>query len=101
EDREPENTGRRFQGPIFGDYVRTAIGSRLNTGSVFGTGSMLALSTISPKFCQRFSFHSDAGCETYDLDKFLETARIMMARRDMNMSNAEEEALRSLHEQCT
>ena len=83
-DTPPENTGQSKQGPIIGDFVRTAIGSRLPTGSCYSTGTMLALSGVAPKFTPRFSFLTDDGPpdEKYDIDKFLAAARTVMARRD-------------------
>lgn len=83
-------------GPIIGDYVRTAIGSRLMTGSVIGTGAMLAVSDFAPKFIDRFAFVTDKSTDHYDADKFIETARYMMSRRDVALSDALEKRLRLL-----
>lgn len=95
---EAEDTGRQFHGPIIGDYVRTAIGSKINTGSVIGTGTALALCSFSPKYCPPFSFFTDNGRQTYDWPKFLATAQTVMARRDTTMTSAEETLLKKLYE---
>jgi len=95
-DRPAQDTGRQYQGPLIGDYTRTAIGTRLLTGSCIGTGSMIALSAYPPKFVERFSFLVDAGPQRYDMDKFIATARTMMARRNHDLSPAQESRLRSL-----
>src|SRR5690606_34700880 len=95
-DQPAENTGRMYLGPVIGDYVRTAIGTRILTGSVVGTGAMLALSGFAPKFVERFAFLTDKGPEHYEIDKFIETANRMMSRRDMALSAAEEARLRTL-----
>lgn len=95
-DTEAQDTGRVFQGPIIGDYTRTGIGTRLTTGSCVGTGTMIARSTYSPKFIDRFSFITDEGEQIADPDKFLSTAAKMMARRKCTLTPALETRLRSL-----
>jgi UDP-N-acetylglucosamine diphosphorylase/glucosamine-1-phosphate N-acetyltransferase len=91
-----EDSGRLFQGPIIGDFVRTAIGTRILTGSCLQTGSMLALSAYAPKSTPRFAFLTDRGAQVHDLEKFLATVRTMMARRQMQLGGAEEARLRDL-----
>ncbi len=90
------DTGRTFHGPIVGDYVRTAIGSRLLTGSCIGTGAMVALSSFPPKCVPRFGFLTDEGAQPARMDKFIATARAMMARRKVELSPEEESLLRDL-----
>jgi UDP-N-acetylglucosamine diphosphorylase/glucosamine-1-phosphate N-acetyltransferase len=91
-----EDTGRTFCGPIIGDFVRTAIGTRLTTGSVIGTGAMIAVSTFAPKFVERFAFLTDKGSMPTDIDKLIHTARAMMSRRDRELTDADEQLLRDL-----
>lgn len=92
----PEDSGQVKLGPVIGDFVRTAIGSRLTTGSCVGTGSMLALSGFTPKFVARLRFVTDVADEPYDIHKFLATARQMLARRKMELPPATEARLREL-----
>ncbi len=96
EEDHPEATGRIYHGPILGDYTRTAIGTRLLTGSCIGTGSMIARSVYCPKSVDRFSFVTDSGIERYDIDKFLATARVMMARRGRDLTPSLEARLNQL-----
>ncbi len=91
-----EDTKRMYLGPILGDYVRTGIGTRLMTGSCVGTGTMIAQSTYAPKFIDRFSFLTDTGTQLYDIDRFLPTAKTMMARRGQILTAAQENRLRTL-----
>lgn len=86
------DSGRTFQGPVLGDFVRTAIGTHLLTGSVVGTGSMLAVSGYPPKFVSRFRFVTDKGDQVYDMDAFFKTAEAMMARRGLTMAQAVRDA---------
>lgn len=93
-----EETGRMFLGAIIGDFVRTAIGTRIPTGASLATGSMIALSGFAPKCSRPFGFYTDEHPEgqAADVEKFLVTARVMMKRRDVEMSAALERRLRAM-----
>lgn len=93
---EPEDTKLPFHGPILGDFVRTAIGSRILTGSCLGTATMLALSSFAPKFTPAGAYLTDDEATTHDPDKLIATARAMLARRSMTLPPEEEALLRSL-----
>jgi len=95
-DAPPQDTCRTFCGPVIGDYVRTAIGSRLTTGAVLGTGAMFAASAFTPKHVGACTFTTDAGVAPADADKLVATARAMMARRDQTLGAAVERRLRDL-----
>jgi len=58
---ERQETGMEKLGPLFGDYVRTGIGTRLTTGAVAGTGAMIAESGITPRHVPAFAFWTDRG----------------------------------------
>jgi len=47
-DARRQKTGLTFLGSIIGDHVKTAIGTRLMTGTVIGTGAMIAVSARAP-----------------------------------------------------
>ena len=94
--RQPEETGMPKLGPILGDFVRTAIGTRLLTGSCVGTGAMIAISGMTPKFVDRFTFLTDDGAAPTREDAFLRTATEMMSRRQEVLSPAEVQRLRDL-----
>ncbi len=93
----PQDSGRVFNGPVIGDFVRTGIGTRLMTGSVVGTGVCLATSGFPPKHVPAFRFVTDAGDDPYDIVRFLDTARTAMERRGAALSEADEALLRRLH----
>lgn len=94
--REP--TGLTFLGAIIGDHVKTAIGTQIMTGSVFGTGAMIA-KTAAPQTCvDRFAWLTDMGARRYRLEKFLEVARAVMARRDVIPDAEYVAALAALYE---
>ncbi|QQE13727.1 hypothetical protein JD969_09775 [Planctomycetota bacterium] len=104
EELEVEDSDRQFQGPIIGDYVRTGIGTRVNTGAVLGTGCMFAGSHFTPKYAKPFGFYTDGPDgmirSEYDWDKFVDTAKMMMARRNVTHSDAEMKLLREIFEKA-
>lgn len=90
-------SGRQFLGCVLGDHVKTAIGTRIMTGTAIGTGAMIATSTPPPTTVGRFAWLTDAGDRRYRLEKFIELAREVMGRRDAALGPAEEARLRALH----
>ena len=104
EELEVEDSERQFQGPIVGDFVRTGIGTRANTGAVLGTGCMFAGSHFTPKYAKPFGFYTDGPDgmvrSEYDWDKFWHTAELMTERRDVKLSEAEKKLLREIFERA-
>ena len=90
-------TGMTFLGSIMGDHVKTSIGTQIMTGAVVGTGSMLASTAPPPTCVGRFEWITDVGRSRFRLDKFLQTARAMMDRRDVPLSDAMLARLTEVH----
>ena len=96
-----ERTGLTFFGAVIGDHVKTAICTRLFTGTIIGTGAMIA-STAPPDPCTpAFAWVTDAGVKTFRIEKFLEVARAAMSRREAELTPEAERALRDLHARVT
>ena len=91
-----EDTGRTHQGPVLGDFVKTAIGTRLPTGCVVGTGACLAASAIAPAFVPPMAFTTDAGVAAAREDDFLRSVDRQLARRDRAPGPALRARLREL-----
>lgn len=103
-DTPRERTGRQFMGAIVGDHVKLAIGSRIMTGTVLGTGAMIALSTPPPGLVPAFAWLTDddpSGARRFRFEKFEETMRTVMKRRTREPGAAYVAALRQLHEAST
>ena len=91
------DTGSRKIGCMLGDHVKTAIGTLLNTGSVIGAGTNIfpvpdaddgrPAPAMPPKHLPPFSW-GDADTP-YDLDRFLDTAETVMARRDVQLTDGQ------------
>jgi hypothetical protein len=74
--------------------VKTGIGMLLNTGTVIGAGANLYGAAMPPKNVLPFSWGSGSDLTEYDLDKFLETAEVVMARREVPLSESQRGVLR-------
>ncbi len=97
---EPKHrTGTQFLGAIVGDHAKFAIGTRLATGTVVGTGAMIACSGLTPTTIRRFAWITDRGEQIHRLEKFLETAVEVMRRRDKKPTEPYLQVLRELHGQ--
>jgi UDP-N-acetylglucosamine diphosphorylase/glucosamine-1-phosphate N-acetyltransferase len=79
------DTGMQFLGTLFGDHVKTGIGLRLTTGTVLGAGANV-YDRMPPKVVAPFSWGDGPPYSVYRIDKFIETAERMMARRHMSLS---------------
>ena len=95
-----EDTGRTFQGAVIGDFVRTAIGTRLSTGTVVHPGCMLSVTGWAPKLATALGFYTDAGRDDYDSDKLIATLKAVMDRRDTRLTGEVESLIRSLGNQA-
>ncbi len=93
-----ERTGEMFLGPVIGDHVKTAISTRLMTGSVLATGGMFACTAAVSGATRRFAWRTDAGEQEFRASKFIETAKTVMARRRVEMHEAYAARIRALYE---
>jgi UDP-N-acetylglucosamine diphosphorylase/glucosamine-1-phosphate N-acetyltransferase len=93
------DTGMQFLGTMFGDHVKTGIGLCLTTGCVLGAGANVFGSTMPPKVVAPFSWGEAGTFKPYHIDKFLETAERMMARRDVVLDEGARAQLQVAFEQ--
>lgn len=94
---EVTDTGSMFVGATIGDHAKTAIGTVLNTGTVIGVFANVVARGFPPKAVRPFSWGTDEGLVDYDLDRAIDTARRVMARRDVDLTPAMEAVIRSAH----
>lgn len=92
-----ERTGEQFLGAIIGDHVKTAICTRIMTGSILHAGSMFATTAPVSGCVGPFTWATDAGKHAYRLDKFLEVMKAAMSRRKVVASEAYLAGMRELH----
>jgi UDP-N-acetylglucosamine diphosphorylase/glucosamine-1-phosphate N-acetyltransferase len=92
-------TGMQFLGTFFGDHVKTGIGMMLTTGTVLGACANVFGTLMPPKAVPPFAW---GECEPYDLyriDKFLDIAEKVMARRKMTLTEKMKKQLAASFEQ--
>jgi len=75
----------QFLGTFFGDHAKTGIGTPLTTGSVLGAGANVFGCETQPRVVAPFAWGEANEYETYRIDKFLEAAERMMARRNVTL----------------
>jgi UDP-N-acetylglucosamine diphosphorylase/glucosamine-1-phosphate N-acetyltransferase len=92
--REHVPTGRRRLGSLIGDHVKTAILTRLMTGTYVGFGSMLAGNGSAPRFVPSYTFWTEKGAEPYRIDKAIEVTQRVFARRDRGWTKTDEDLMR-------
>lgn len=89
-------TGTIKLGSIIGDYVKTAIGTMLNTGTIISTGSLIFDNFSNRKYFPPF-FWGGSGENYYDLEKFWLDSEKIMKRRDQKLHPFEKEQLNLLY----
>jgi UDP-N-acetylglucosamine diphosphorylase / glucose-1-phosphate thymidylyltransferase / UDP-N-acetylgalactosamine diphosphorylase / glucosamine-1-phosphate N-acetyltransferase / galactosamine-1-phosphate N-acetyltransferase len=80
-------TGMQFLGTLFGDHAKTGIGTMLTTGTVLGAGANVFGTQMPPKAVAPFSWGEGEPYDLYKIDKFLESAAKMMARRKVTLTD--------------
>lgn len=88
------NTSLQFIGTLFGDHVKTGIGTMLNTGTVLGCGANIYGAQMPPKYVPPFSWGDSEPYGQFDIDKFVDVARKVMIRRSVELSAQQELLLR-------
>ncbi len=97
--RGEEDSGLVKVGCFLGDHVKTGIGTYLDTGTVVGAGSSIHGGQMPPKFVPPFSWGAGASLTAYQLDRFLEVAQRVMARRDVVLAEGQRALLARLWEE--
>jgi len=88
------NTGMLKLGCFIGDHAKTAIGTLIPTGAVIGTFANWFEGGLMPKFLPAFSWGKN---KRWHKKRVIETARRVMARRDISPSPAYEKLLLKLY----
>lgn len=82
-------TGLQFCGLMMGDHSKCGINTMFNTATVVGVSCNIYGGGFQQKFIPSFSWGDAQELTTYHLDKALDTANRMMARRGKSLSDAE------------
>lgn len=84
-----EDSGLQFCGLIMGDHSKSAINTMFNTGTVVGVFANIFGEGFPRNFVPSFSWGGKQGFMTYKLPKALETAKVVMSRREKALDDME------------
>jgi hypothetical protein len=88
-----ESTGLQFCGLIMGDHSKCSINTMFNTGTVVDVSSNVFGEGFPQNYVPSFSWGGAKDAQVYKLDKALETAERVMARRNIELNSVEKEIL--------
>jgi UDP-N-acetylglucosamine diphosphorylase/glucosamine-1-phosphate N-acetyltransferase len=92
------NTGMQFLGSIIGDHTKTGINTMLNTGSIIGIFALIAGGDFPDKLINNFAWYiTGSKPKLYNIDDALSTAKMVMKRRDVEMTETYETLVRTLY----
>ncbi|HVZ48946.1 MAG TPA: putative sugar nucleotidyl transferase [Gemmatimonadaceae bacterium] len=91
--RGPHDTGLQFLGALVGDHAKTAIGTRLTTGTTIGAGANVFGDRAPARYVPPFAWGDRPPFERYELDKFLDVAAHVMGRRSVKLPSGLRRAL--------
>ncbi len=86
-------TGLQFCGLIMGDHSKCAINTMFNTGTVIGVSANIFGEGFPRNFVPSFSWGGAHGFEVYSLKKASEVASIVMQRRSLEFTQADQDIL--------
>jgi UDP-N-acetylglucosamine diphosphorylase/glucosamine-1-phosphate N-acetyltransferase len=96
--RHFRKTGLQFCGLIMGDHSKMGINMMINTGTVVGVGALLYGADFPRNYIPSFSWGGAAGFTKHRISPFLETARLVMDRRNRKLDESEQRILTYLYE---
>jgi UDP-N-acetylglucosamine diphosphorylase/glucosamine-1-phosphate N-acetyltransferase len=95
---EERDTGLQFLGIIMGDHSKTAINCVINSGTICGVSCNILSRDFPPKLIPSFSWVGSNVIQPYKLEKGLKTMGIMMARRDIEITEDYQEMMKTISE---
>lgn len=93
EDQRFKKTGLQFCGLIMGDHSKTGINTMFNTGTVVGVNANIFGSGYPRNYIPSYAWGGASGFKTYLINKSLETAEKVMARRNVPLTDQDKTIL--------
>jgi UDP-N-acetylglucosamine diphosphorylase/glucosamine-1-phosphate N-acetyltransferase len=90
------DTGLQFCGLMMGDFSKSAIATRFNTGTVVGVSANVFSDGFPPKFIPSFSWGGEENSERFDLERSYDAASKMMERRKKILTDLDKEILKHI-----
>ena len=96
-DTKKIDTGLSFVGLMMGDHSKSAIGTTFNTGTIVGISCNVFGTGFPPKYIPSFSWCGAGEHFTvYDIEKAINLARLVMARRNIELADTEADLFRKI-----
>ena len=92
-------TSLQFCGLMMGDHSKCGINTMFNTGTVIGVSTNIFGAGFPRNFVPSFSWGGAAGFSTYLTSKAFQTAKIVMARRNVAFSEEDAKILEHVFEE--
>lgn len=96
-----EQTEIQFCGLIMGDHSKCGINTMFNTGTVVGINANIFGAGFPPKYVAHFYWGGKEKESVYELSKALEVAKVVFARRDIELTAEDENILTYFHPDST
>jgi UDP-N-acetylglucosamine diphosphorylase/glucosamine-1-phosphate N-acetyltransferase len=90
------DSGQQFVGLFMADHAKAGINTMFNAGTVVGTMSVIFGHGFPPKDIPSFCWGGSEGLVEHQIDKAIDTAAKVMARRNRTMNSAEIELFQSI-----
>lgn len=94
-------TGLQFCGLMMGDHSKCGINTMFNTGTVVGVSANIFGSGFPRNFIPSFSWGGSGGFTTYKTDKAFEVAKVVMSRRNVELSEMDIKILEHVFEETS
>jgi UDP-N-acetylglucosamine diphosphorylase/glucosamine-1-phosphate N-acetyltransferase len=91
-------TGLQFCGLMMGDHSKCGINTMFNTGTVVGVSANIFGSGFPRNFVPSFSWGSNSGFSTYLTKKAFEVAKVVMSRRNVELTEQDTAILEHVFE---
>ena len=92
------NSDSQFLGVMIGDHSKAAINSMFNTGTVAGFSCNIFGAGFPDKYIPSFSWGGVESSTTYEVEKAIQTAKVVLSRRKINFEKEEENLFHSIFE---
>ena len=90
-------TGLQFCGLIMGDHSKCGINTMFNTGTVVGVSSNIFGDGFPRNFIPSFQWGGSQGFTEYKINKAIQTAELVYARREMLFDDTEKKIFQHLY----
>lgn len=97
ESRSFEKTGLQFCGLMMGDHSKCGINTMFNTGTVVGVSANVFGAGFPRNYIANFTWGGAQGTQKYMINKALQTAEIVMQRRQIELSETDKAILEHIY----